>query len=673
LIYRDSLPLRWLLACAFFATAQFGAANACAQPGAENLLDLSIEELANLKVRSASRIEEGLREAPAAAFIITADEIRRAGVTSIPEALRLAPGLEVAQRGPAEWSISIRGFNSGDLANKLLVLIDGRTVYSPLYAGVFWDVQDTLLEDIERIEVISGPGGTLWGANAVNGVINIITRQASDTQGGYGELLAGDESRLIGGFRFGGRFGASGHARAYVKHVDRDSSIAATGGDAFDGARHSRAGFRVDHDASEADRITLLGEVYAGATDGVFPDTFTIGTLPAGTFRDDIDLAGTSMLGRWERNLGADSDFQLQFYYDRTDRDIPSLYEETRDTIDLDFQHRVPVGGRHDLLWGLAFRQSRDGIANTIAASFDPASRSIDRYGAFVQDRIALRADDLVLTIGSKIAHNDFTGFEAQPSLRLAWHPGRHTLWAAASRAVRIPSRLDDDLVLTIPFATPLFPVPVYVLVNGQDEVESEELLALEAGYRVQAGEDISLDIALFRNDYDRLQTIEREDPIFVLDAPLPHIFVPHHLDNNMRGESVGGTVVANFQPRSRWRIRLQYNYLDLHLDTRAGSRDVGSPSAAGNSPRHQAAAHAFLDLPRDVSLYGGVRYVDELPNQNVDAYVAADVNLAWRLRTNASISLAVRNLTDDTHPEFAGGNGRLVERSAYLKLDWSF
>jgi iron complex outermembrane recepter protein len=672
LISRDSWLLATLAACASLMTAPLGAGTACAQSDAEELLDLSIEELANLKIRSASRIEENLRDTPAAVFVITADEIRRSGVTSIPEALRLAPGVEVARHGSAGWSISIRGFNSGDLANKLLVLVDGRSVYSPLYAGVFWDVQDTLLEDVERIEVISGPGGTLWGANAVNGVINIITRQAGDTLGGFAELLAGDEDRLIGGFRYGGQVGDAAHARFYVKHVDRDGTLTGTGSDAFNDAHMTRAGFRVDFDRGDSDRFAVHGDVYQGANDGLFPDSFIIGTLPAGTIRDDVDLAGANVVSRWERDLGEASSLQLQLYYDRTKRDIPNLYDETRDTIDLDFQHRLPLGSRHDFLWGLTFRQSRDGIENTTAASFDPPSRSNDRYGAFFQDRIAIR-DDLDLTLGTKVGHNEFTGSEHQPSLRVAWHPGRHTLWASASRAVRIPSRLDDDLVLTIPFVVPGFPAPVYIVVEGRDDFRSEELFALESGYRLQASETLSFDVALFHNEYDRLQTIEPGTPIFALDPPLPHVLVPHHLDNNMRGDSVGGTIFANWQPRSRWRMRAQYAYLDLDLETSPGSLDIGGVAVAGNSPRHQAALHAFLDLPRDFSLYGGLRYVDALPSQGVDAYLATDVNLEWRLRPNAAVSLAVRNLTDDTHPEFGGGLGSLIERSVYLKLVWSY
>lgn len=647
-------------------------AGAAAHPEASDLLDLSIEDLANIKITSASRISENLRDTPASVFVITADEIRRSAVTSIPEALRLAPGVEVARRSAYEWSISIRGFNS-DLANKLLVLIDGRSVYSPLFAGVFWDVQDTLLEDVERIEVISGPGGTLWGANAVNGVINIITRQAQDTKGAYAELLGGNEEELIAGVRYGGTIGERVSARGYFKYLERDSSIAISGDDAVDAMRMSRAGFRVDWDAAAKDRFTVLGDVYQAETDGIFNDTFTIGTLPAGTFRDVVDISGVNILGRWERRLADGGDLQVQVYYDHTERDIPNIYDESRDTFDVDFQRHLPIGARHDFLWGLTFRDSRDDIVNTQFAAFQPPSRSTQRYGAFLQDRIALVPEELYLTIGAKFGHNDYTGSENQPNIRLAWHPdARQTLWTAYSRGVRIPSRLDDDLVLTIPTSAPGIPLPFYFIVTGTDAIQSEELKAYEAGYRFQAGEALSFDFAVFYNEYDKLQTNEPDPPILELVPPLPHVIVPSHLSNGMQGESAGGTFVMNWQPLINWRLRFQYAYLDLDLETGAPSQDVSSPALAGNSPRNQAAIHSFLDLPLDLSFYVGVRYVDELPNQAVDAYLATDINLSWRFRPNMEAVIAVQNLTDDTHPEFEAETGSLIERSIYLKLAWS-
>jgi iron complex outermembrane receptor protein len=661
-----------LLAAAGLAAALLGGP-ATADPAGSELLDLSIEELADLKITSASRVAESLRDTPASVFVITADDIRRSGVTSIPEALRLAPGVEVARRSAFEWSVTIRGFNS-DLANKLLVLIDGRSVYSPLFAGVFWDIQDTLLEDVERIEIVSGPGGTMWGANAVNGVINIITRRSSDTQGGYAEMLGGNEERVIAGLRFGGDVGERGSARAYLKYVDRDSSMGSDGGQAVDDMHMARAGFRVDWDAARSDSFSVLGDVYAGETAGLFAGPFTIGTLPSGPFRDAVDLSGANVLGRWKRQLDDAAELQLQVYFDHTQRDIPDTYDERRDTLDVDFQHHLPLGARNDFLWGFTYRDTRDEIGNTLFASFDPPSRRVLQYGVFAQDRIALKPESLYLTVRTKLSRNDYTGVENQPSLRLAWHADdRQTVWTAVSRSVRTPSRLDDDLVLTVPAAAPGIPLPFYFIVTGSDDIEAEDLVAYEAGYRFQQSENLSFDLAVFHNDYDKLQTNEPDEPILVLVPPNPYVIVPSHLASNMRGKSAGGTIVANWQPMQNLRVRAQYAYLDLDLETTAPSLDVTSPALAGNSPKHQAALYSFLDLPRDVSVYAGVRYVDELPNQQVPSYVAVDLNVAWRFRTNAECSLAVQNATDDTHPEFEGGTGNLVERSAYLMLRWSF
>lgn len=656
---------RWARKC-LPLLAVFAIFDATAQEDASSLLDLSIEELANLRVTSASRIEENLRNTAAAVFVITADDIHRSGVTSIPEALRLAPGVEVARLGTHSWSISIRGFNS-NIANKLLVLIDGRSVYSPLYAGVFWDVQDTLLEDIDRIEVISGPGGALWGANAVNGVINIITRSARDTDGGFAEMLGGNQDRLIAGFRHGGTIGDDVAARFYLKYVDRDA-----GGSSLDRLKMARGGFRLDWGQEQPDRFTVQGDIYDGEEPGDFQGPFTLGTLPVGTFRDKIDLTGANLLARWNRRLSDDSDLSLQVYYDQTGRNIPGIVDESRKTFDVDFQHHRRFGDRNDFLWGVSFRDTRDEINNTLFASFVPDNRDDQTFSLFLQDKITLRPERLFLTLGSKFEENDYTGSEVQPNLRLAWLVNeQQTFWAAASRAVRIPSRLDADLTLTAPITVPGIPFPLYVNVNGNHDFDSEELLAYEAGYRIQSGENASFDITVFRNEYDELQTTEPQAPILVLVPPLPYIILPNALANGMDGHSTGGTFVANWQPLASWRLRFQYAYFDLELRNEPTSQDATSTNIAGNSPQHQAAIHSFVDLPRNLSFYTGLRYVDELPNQDTDSYTAVDVNLGWRPRNNLQASIAMQNLTDDSHVEF--GVGSEIERTAYLRIVWTF
>jgi iron complex outermembrane receptor protein len=652
--------------------ALLGVAHTAAGADSSDLLDLSIEQLADLHITSVSRTEERLADAPAAVFVITGDEIRRSGVRSIAEALRLAPGVEVARRNAHAWSITIRGFNS-DLANKLLVLIDGRSVYSPLYAGVFWDVQDTLLEDVDRIEVIAGPGGTLWGANAVNGVINIITRPAATTNGAFVEAGGGNEERAFAGLRYGGTLGTAIAARAYVKYLDRDSSKDMSGGDGGDQTHMAQAGFRMDWGSAAADRFTVQGDAYQGQEAGVFLDAFTLGTLPAGSTPGEADLNGANVLARWERALDGNASFALQTYYDYTDRDIPNTYRERRDTIDIDFQHHLQHRERHDVLWGLGFRSTSDEIGNTMLATFDPAQREDHTLSAFLQDKITLKSDRLFLTLGSKFEHNDYSGFETQPNVRLSWLVSeRQSFWTAASRAVRIPARLDTDLQLTLPLTAPTIPFPVYVTAEGNPDFKSEELLAYEAGYRIRVAERVSFDVSVFHNSYDNLQTVEPGAVTIVIPPPGPYGVVHQTLENLMEGYSTGGTLVANWQPMDAWRLQFQYTRFDLDLKTKPGSADTLRPLLGGNSPDSQVSVHSFIDLPHGLSLYVAARHVAALPNQGVPSYLAVDTSLGWRPNKRLEASLSVQNLNDDLHLEFGSSDSKEIERSAFLKFVWS-
>jgi iron complex outermembrane receptor protein len=634
-----------------------------------SLFDLSIEELSALRVTSVSRRAETLSEAAASIYVITAEDIRRSGATSIAEALRLAPGVEVARTGANEWTISIRGFSS-DLSNKLLVLIDGRTVYSPLFAGVYWDVQDTLLADIERIEVVSGPGATLWGANAVNGVINIITQSAADTPGTLAQVAAGDEEQHAG-FRMGWAINDKMDARAYVKAFDREASEFATGASANDDWKMAQTGFALTWQATDVDRVDVRADLYDGEESALLRGDFTLGTLPATNIPGTVDLSGHNVLARWRRELGADSDWFVQFYYDHTDRQIPGSFNEARDTFDFEYQRDFANMGRHDIIWGVGLRQTSDDIGNTLFATFDPPSRTDQRIGTFLQDRIELVADRFYLTVGSKFSDNDYTGFEYQPSVRLTWvvSPGQ-TVWTAVSRAVRIPARLNTDLQLIAPFSVPALPFPVYVNVMGNDEFDSEELLAYEAGYRVAISDQLSLDVAVFDNYYDELQTQEGS-PAFVVPGPPQYLWIPAMLDNLMEGETYGGTLAVNWQPVPRLRLQLNYAYLELDLTSKPGSNDVGAPNVAGNSPETQIGARAFLELPHDLSLYVGARYVDDLPNQSVPSYTAVDLNFGWDPTERLRIALTVHNANDDRHLEF--GEGRFIERRSLVSADWRF
>jgi len=611
-------------------------------PSPSALKKLSVEELMDIEVTSVSRRPEKISETASAIQVVTQEDIRRSGATSLPEALRLASNLQVAQVDSRQWAISARGFNS-TTADKLLVLIDGRAVYTPLYAGVFWDVQDTLLEDIDRIEVISGPGATLWGANAVNGVINITTKNSKDTQGLLLLGGGGTELRDFAGVRYGGALATNLHFRVYGKYFDRDSTVLPSGRDATNDWRMGQGGFRLDWDASDANLLTLQGDLYDGRI-----------VQPA---RDDISVGGGNLIGRWSHTISEDSDFKLQLYYDRTHRDIPGTFSEDLDTYDVDFQHRFPLGQRHDIVWGLGYRLINDEVGNTPGLAFLPARVSRQWFSAFLQDEIALVKDRLHLTLGTKIEHNDYTGFEFQPSGRLAWKLSeRQTLWAAISRAVRTPSRIDRELYSP---ATPPF-----VLAGGPNFV-SEEVLAYELGYRIQPHRRVSLSIAAFYNDYDNLRSVEKVNP--------PTNF-PLVLGNGQKGESYGAELTADYRVTDWWRLRAGYTPLHVRIRPKPGSTDTSFGSSESHDPEHQVFLRSSMDLPGNFEFDASFRYVTRIANQAVPAYAEMDVRVAWKPTARLELSIVGQNLLHDHHAEFGAVTTRQeIERGVYGKVAWRF
>lgn len=657
--------------------AILASADARADPAAESFSEslkaLSLEELMAIDVSTASRYPIPRSEIPAAVFVITQDEIRRSGARSIPDALRLVPGVEVAQEGSYSWDVTMRGFN-GDLSNKLLVLIDGRSVYSPLFAGVFWDVQDYFLEDIDRIEVVGGPGGTLWGANAVNGVINIITRPADQSPGVMVHGGAGDEEQLFGGVRVAGALGGGWDGRGYVKYFERDAALPLSGEPGIDDWEMSRAGFRFDREGG-GDALTIQGDVYDGAETSRFDRNFTLGSLPTGgPIIADIDLGGANLLGRWSRLSASGSEFRLQFYFDRTQRDIPQTFDEDRNTYDLDFQHRLPIGESHHFIWGTGVRLSEDSIGNSAFVAFLPPDRSDWTFSAFAQDRIELSKDRVFLTAGSKFEHNDYSGWEVQPSVALTTLvTDRQTLWASVSRAVRIPSRLDHDLLLTAPVSIPGLPVPLFVQVDAPEDFDSEKLWAYEVGWRAELGADVALDLSVYHHEYEDLQTQEQVSPPFLVPGPPTYLLFPFTLENGKDASGNGATLAATWQPDDAWRLQFNYTYFNLEVTPHPGTTDGGTFRAEGDSPKHQAALYSYLDLPHDVSLFAGLRYVDELPSQNVPDYFAFDANVIWRVSEHLELSLAGRNLFDPGHIEFGSDMPREIERSWYARLTWRY
>jgi iron complex outermembrane receptor protein len=673
---RAWLPVRMLHAV-FLLPGLLAISAPAATPGLDEaaLAELDIESLLNIKVISAAKKEQTVSESAAAVYVITQDDIRRSGATSIPDALRMAPGLQVARQDASTWAISARGFNSR-FANKLLVMIDGRTVYTPLFSGVYWDVQDLLLEDIERIEVIRGPGATLWGANAVNGVINIITKRAADTTGALVTGGVGTEEQGFGGVRFGDRLGDAGAYRVYFKYFNRDSLESVRGGDAADDWDQTRGGFRIDLGDGSPGALTLQGDIYQGTAGS----TFTVPALSppfTATADADTDVAGGNLLGRWTHELSSGSDIQLQFYYDRTERDSPFI-REWRDTYDLDFQHHLGLGERHDVVWGLGYRYTTDDIKeNSSSFQIDTHRQGYSLVNGFLQDEIMLIEERLRVTLGSKLEYNDYTGLEVQPAARFLWTPEkRQTVWGAVSRAVRTPSRAEDgfaiDSAALPPGALAAGAPPALVRLVGNSDYDSEDLLAYELGYRVMPTDRLSVDLAAFYNVYDNLRTLESGLPFPEPGLP-PHLVLPLRADNLMDGETYGAELAVDYRLCDWWRLELAYTHLqmDLHLDS--GSTDATSEQAEGQSPQNQVSLRSMIELPRNVEFDAWLRYVDNLPTLDVDSYLTLDLRLGWRPTRNTEVALVGQNLLGSQHQEFEplvlGGVPSEVERAVYAKF----
>lgn len=650
------------------------------QPSASDLISLGIEDLMDIEVTSVSRKLESLADAAAAVFVISGEDIRRSGATSIPEALRMVPGLQVARIDASTWAVSSRGFN-GRFADKLLVLMDGRSVYTPLYSGVFWNVQDTLLEDIERIEVIRGPGATLWGANAVNGVINIITKSAADTLGGVVTAGAGTSERGFGGARYGVKLGETTSLRLYGKYFDRDNSVYSNGTTARDGWHAARGGFRLDAEPTGRDSFTFQGDLY----DGQAGWTLISPTLspPYRVTADYPDTySGGNLLGRWTRRFSESSDLSLQVYYDRTSQSI-GMFRESRDTVDLDFQHRFGLGERQEILWGLGYRFTHDRIANMQPVTFFPCSRGDNLFTAFVQNDITLVENLVRLTLGSKFEQNNYTGFEVQPNARLLWTPRPgHTVWAAVSRAVRTPSRADGGIFFygdTYPPLTPgnPEPFPLSSAIVSSPDFHSEELVAYELGYRVQPLPNLSIDIATFFNVYDSLRDVEPLRPVFV-PAPVPHYVLPFMAHNSMKGETWGVEAAVDWKLFEWWRLLAAYTLLGSHMGFSGNVPDLYNKSAMeGRSPGNQLSLRSRMDLGRNVELDLWLRSVGRLPDLRIGSYLDLDARLAWKPLKALEVALVGQNLFHARHPEFKPEFITTVptdvERQVYGVITWHF
>ncbi len=597
-----------------------------------DLADYSLEQLAGVRVTTVSRREERLVDAPASIFVMTAEDIRRSGATSLGQVLRLAPNLMVVRGDQNQFIASARGGLAGT-ANKMLVLVDGRTVYSPLFSGVFWDAQDVVLEDIDRIEVISGPGSTLWGTNAVNGVINIITKTARETQGGLGVAYAGGDERGVVA-RTGSALGGGGAWRAYGKYAKRDDLALASGASAHDASERWQAGFRSDWGAGRA-QSTFQGDVYQAHVDYL---------------GGPRDLSGGNLLARWRTTYASGSQLMVQAYYDRTEREHQGSFRETRDTYDLEALHTLARRRGHELAWGGGLRSSRDRTQKTPVLAFLPASRDLRVATLFGQDEIAL-APALHLTAGVRAEHNSYTGLEWLPNLRLAWEAApSHLVWAALTRTVRSPSRIDRDLVVP--------GMPPYVLVSN-DSFRSEKANVAELGYRARFAADATLSLTAFHHEFRDLRTVE---------PGAAGLVVANGADGRLSGLEAWG----DWMVRPGWRLVGGFTVMTQETSLDPGHTNLSDPPL-GNNPRRTAMLRSLWNVTPEHELDLAWRYQGRLETPEVPAYGVLDARLGWRPSAQLDVSLLVANVFDREHREFAtASQGAVFGRSVLLKVTWS-
>ncbi len=654
--------------CVLLAVAALRLPEAARAAETADLMGLSIEELMAVEVTSVAKAPQRIDRAPAAVYVITREDIRRSGATTIAEVLRQVPGMQVARVDGTTWAISARGF-AERFAGKLLVLIDGRTVYSTQFAGVYWDLQDLVLSDIERIEVIRGPGGALWGANAVNGVVNIITRNAADTVGTHVEVGAGSREEGLAEVRQGAEVGDHSYLRVYGKAFDRDSFEPALGVEAHDAWDMVRWGFRWDH--TGADALSVQGGVYGGEAD----QTAGVSYLnPPGTplVQETAELNGQHLLADWRARRGAGT-WRVKAYVDHTYR-ADSSNTEGGLTQDLEVQHDFAPSGRHRLTWGGGARRLSSRVGGTFYLSLTPPAQRLWQWDGFAQDRVALR-DHMELTLGAKVERMTTGDVAFQPNGRLLWRPApRHTLWGAVSRAVEVPSRTRVTGRIN-PTVIPGSP-PTVIALLGNPNTHIAHVLVYEAGYRGRPIQRLSLDVAGFYNVYDHLGTREPETP-FTETTPAPsHTVVPLRFDNRMDGESYGAELAATWQATGRLRMTATYSWLKLALHLKPGSLDTTSEALLeGGSPQQQARLAARLDLPRHVAMDASAAFTDELPGRGVAAYTQVDARVAWTPVSGLTLSLAGENLTDPSHREFGNDTPdpsvTEVPRVVFARVTW--
>jgi iron complex outermembrane receptor protein len=638
----------------------------------KDLTDLSLEDLMNVTVTSVARKEQKLSHSAAAVYVITQEDIRRSGVTNIPDALRMAPGVDVAQISASAWAISIRGF-ADHFANKVLVLVDGRSVYSASFSGVYWDAQDVPLEDIDRIEVIRGPGGTVWGANAVNGVINIITKKASETRGRLVTTTGGSQEKAQGLLQYGGQAGTKMDYRAFARYSTLGDGQFPNGTQAADGWLVAHGGFRSDWQLSQRDTMTIQGDLLADQAGETVTEAFS-NTLKSATFNYITKFRSGNIQGRWTRTLSDNSDLSLQAYYD--DYTIQQDgFIDSRRTFDLDFNHHFALNGRNDIVWGLGYRVSPDNFTPGYSLSLLPPRRTDNLFTSFLQDEIKI-TKSLWFTLGAKLEHNGYTGFTTESGAQLLWTPTqRQAAWLSIMRAIRQPSRADTDTQVDLSIVPLPNGLPGVVHLTTDPILAGEErVVSLQAGYRKQINSRLSVDLAAFGNFYADLTTFETQPPFFAA-APLPHIVLPVFGDDKGSAVSAGGEVYFNWNATRHWRIIPEYSLTTLDVGHTKISNDTNLQRLEEQRAEHKVGFRSLLTLPHNLECDNTMNYVSRL-SVGIPAYTRFDTRLGWKASERTEISIIGQNLLSPRHPEFFDSftiHNTAVQRSVFGKITWRF
>jgi iron complex outermembrane receptor protein len=675
------ITLRWRsvaagLALGWIAAVVLAPGHARADQSQEGLANQSLESLMSMQVTSVSKTEQTLSQTAAAVFVITQEDIAQSGATNIPDLLRMVPGMDVAQIDANTWAINARGFNAR-FANELQVLVDGRSVYTDSFGGVFWDQLDLPLEDIERIEVIRGPGGSVWGGNSVNGVINIITKKASETKGAMVVGGGGTEQQGFGTLQYGGAAGKATDYRVFAKYLNQGSLPNELGQNGGDGWHSLRGGFRSDSRLTGRDTLTLEGDLYSlreGSPTFDLPSVTTPAPIPV---EQMVNTAGGFLQGVWRHEISARSGTTLEISYDRYERN--DVLHDDRKTLDLNFQHGFAWGDRQSVLWGGEYRRSMSVTHGNFFLSYVPPDLNTNLYSGFVEDKIDAIPQRLQVTLGGRLEHNYFSGFNFMPSARAAWSVNpRTTLWTAVSRAVRTPSEVDTDLRANLGSFVGAGGTLDLLAFMGNPNLVDEGLTAYEAGYRAIVTTTLAIDVAGYYNEYDHQETTEPAAPFFQSSPAPPHLVLPFTYENLMHGETHGIEVSANWRPEHRWTLSPGYAFEQIRMHLAPGSQDTTSVAGAeGASPVHSAQLRSTVQVWRGISWDTSAYFVDRLMDPAVPSYTRVDTQLSWSLSEGTTVSFVGQNLAQDQHEEFIDTFGTVrsteIQRGAYVKFTARF